>query len=322
VKLPSFSVNGSNAASFSTATFYAAGNYTFQVTIKDTSNLTATSSVSVSVVQTPTSIGLSPANSSVSDGKTLQYAATVKDQFGNALAAQPAYTWSLGAGGMGTISSTGLYTAPSSGSGTVTVQVSGGGLNGSTSVTVGAAPAAPSNLTAVVNSSHNVLLSWTVNSTNQTGFVIQRSTNGGGWVQIATVGANATSYTDRSTQKRKSYTYRIYAYNSFGNSPFSNVTASVTPNVVTVKVQTGGRSAGLIVSALRSATGAQNASSRTTVAEFLTSAGFLRVEGNAGGSAAAVSMTRAQAFGNTAADALWQLLGSNPVEELFGSRLR
>jgi subtilase family serine protease len=322
VKLPTFSVNGTNAASFSTATFYAAGNYTFQVTIKDTSNLTATSSVSVSVMQTPTSISVSPANSSVSDGKTLQYSATATDQFGNALAAQPGFTWSLGAGGMGSISSTGLYTAPTTGSGTVTIQASGGGLSGSAAVNVGAAPAAPSNLTAVVNSSHYVVLSWTDNSSNQSGFVIQRSTNGGAWVQIATVGASATSYTDKSVNKRRSYTYRIYAYNSFGNSPYSNVTKAVTPSVVTAKARTGGSvAAGLIVSALKSI----GSSDKTPVVVEVTATGLTIGSLRTGGGVVAGSMATSPtgtAMSAAAADALWELLGSDPVEELFGSRLR
>jgi hypothetical protein len=326
VKLPTFSVNGTNAASSDMATFYAAGNYTFQVTIKDTSGLTATSDVSVSVLQTPTSIAVSPANASLADGKTLQYTASAKDQFGNALATQPGFTWSLGAGGIGTISSTGLYTAPASGSGSVTIQASGAGLTGSTTLTVqtGAAPAAPSNLTAVVNSSHRVVLSWTVNSTNQTGFVIQRSTNGGAWVQIATVGANATSFTDTAVSRRRTYTYRIYAYNSFGNSAYSNVTKAVTPNVVTVKATTGSQSGGLIVSALRSVAGGDKGWSRV-VLEFAangSTAGAMRSVGSAGTSASTTRPGAGFAAVASATDALWELLGSNPVEELLGSRLR
>ena len=49
--MPAFSVNGVNAAQNTTATFSKAGNYTFQVTITDSLNLTTTSSVSVTVSQ-------------------------------------------------------------------------------------------------------------------------------------------------------------------------------------------------------------------------------------------------------------------------------
>ena len=49
-----------HAAQDSTVTFSEAGNYTFQVTITDPSNRTATSSVNVSVNQTLTAIAISP----------------------------------------------------------------------------------------------------------------------------------------------------------------------------------------------------------------------------------------------------------------------
>src|SRR5262249_31496432 len=47
----SFSVNGSNAASNTVATFSRVGLYTFQVTITDANGLSATSSVQVTVAQ-------------------------------------------------------------------------------------------------------------------------------------------------------------------------------------------------------------------------------------------------------------------------------
>ena len=59
---PTFSVNGSNAAQNTTATFSAAGSYTFQVTIADPGGLTATSSVNVTVNQTLTTIAVSPSS--------------------------------------------------------------------------------------------------------------------------------------------------------------------------------------------------------------------------------------------------------------------
>ncbi|MGO9109330.1 MAG: LamG-like jellyroll fold domain-containing protein, partial [Thermoguttaceae bacterium] len=76
-----FSPNGANAASNTTATFTQAGSYNFLVTITNVAGLTATSSVSVTVNQTLTSIstiGLPPA-------------VTALDQFGNPLANPPAF---------------------------------------------------------------------------------------------------------------------------------------------------------------------------------------------------------------------------------------
>ncbi len=134
---PTFSSNGSTAAHNTTATFYLAGIYTFQATISDPSGLTAVSSVTVTVVQTPTSLSVTPANVTLVHGATQQFMATAYDQFGQALAAQPTFTWEVSTGG-GTISSTGRYTAPKKGTGTFQVTVSADGLTAQANVTVAA----------------------------------------------------------------------------------------------------------------------------------------------------------------------------------------
>jgi len=130
---PTFSANGTNTAQNTTATFHAAGSYTFLVTIKDSGGLTATSNVTVTVSQTLTSLGLAPASITLAGGKTKQFVATADDQFGNPLSPQPVITW--GMTGVGTLSSSGLYTAPAS-AGTATVQASTGSLSATASVTV------------------------------------------------------------------------------------------------------------------------------------------------------------------------------------------
>ena len=61
----SFSANGTNAAKNTTATFTAAGTYSFQVVIRDAGNLTVTSPVTITVSQTLTSIVVTPASASV-----------------------------------------------------------------------------------------------------------------------------------------------------------------------------------------------------------------------------------------------------------------
>ena len=127
-----FSANGTNAAKNTTATFTKAGTYTFQVTLTDLGGLTATSSVSVTVNQTLTSLTVSPNSITVADGATQQFTASGKDQFGNAMSVTP--TWSVS--GLGTISSSGLYTAPSTGSGSATVTATSGSLSASAGVTV------------------------------------------------------------------------------------------------------------------------------------------------------------------------------------------
>jgi subtilase family serine protease len=233
---PTFSVNGTNAAQNTTATFFAAGAYTFQVTLRDPSGLTTTSSVSVTVNQTLTSIAVSPGTASVADGTAQQFAAVAEDQFGANMTTQPTFTWTVvGSGSISSSASNGTYTAPSTGTGSATIQASAGSVTGAATLTYGQVPAAPTNLTARAISKNQINLTWTESSTNQTGFVIQRAPSGSNkWTTIATVGATVTAYSDTSVSRNKSYTYRVYAYNSYGNSAYSNTASATTPSVGTV----------------------------------------------------------------------------------------
>ncbi|MGC8643931.1 MAG: fibronectin type III domain-containing protein, partial [Isosphaeraceae bacterium] len=44
-----------------------------------------------------------------------------------------------------------------------------------------------------------------------------------------TVGATVTSYTDKSVKRNTAYEYRVAAYNSAGDSAWSNVATATTP---------------------------------------------------------------------------------------------
>jgi len=87
-------------------------------------------------------------------------------------------------------------------------------------------PAAPANLTATVQAGPQVLLNWTDNSNNETGFVIQRAVGGGAMANLVTVGANVTTYTDVTVLAGNNYAYQVAAANAAGLSGWSN-TASV-----------------------------------------------------------------------------------------------
>jgi hypothetical protein len=92
-----------------------------------------------------------------------------------------------------------------------------------------AAPAAPSGLSATAASSSQIDLSWTDNSSNETGFKIERKTGSGGtYAQIATVSADVTSYSSTGLTASTTYYYRIRAYNSNGNSSYSNEASATT----------------------------------------------------------------------------------------------
>lgn len=107
---------------------------------------------------------------------------------------------------------------------TVTAGVEG--PNGSAAQPQPAAPAAPSNLVAQAVTGTQIILTWADNSTNESGFKIERY-YGGVWTQIATVSANVKTYTNSGLQRGRTYSYRTRAYNTTGNSAYSN-TASAT----------------------------------------------------------------------------------------------
>lgn len=94
-------------------------------------------------------------------------------------------------------------------------------------------PAAPSGLGASAISFGEISLWWTDNSNNEYGFRIERSLDGvGNWSEIATVGPNVDTYTDRTALPSTTYYYRVRAYNAAG-SAVSN-TASDTTDAGTV----------------------------------------------------------------------------------------
>lgn len=83
-------------------------------------------------------------------------------------------------------------------------------------------PFTPSNLYSHYISTSALSISWQDNSTNESGFVIERRTDGTNWSQIVTVQPNSTYYVDMNLLIQTKYYYRIYAFNSYGNSSYSN----------------------------------------------------------------------------------------------------
>jgi hypothetical protein len=70
-------------------------------------------------------------------------------------------------------------------------------------------PPAPSRLTATAVSPTQINLSWTDNATGESGFLVQRSTDGVNFQQIAGTAAGVTTYQDTSALSGVSYVYRV-----------------------------------------------------------------------------------------------------------------
>lgn len=93
----------------------------------------------------------------------------------------------------------------------------------------------PANLTATTFSLNKVLLTWTDNSPDELGFIVERKTGGSDFQILDTAAANATLYIDSSLiLETNNYTYRIKSYKSNTFSPYSNE-ATVLATSVTVE---------------------------------------------------------------------------------------
>ena len=103
----------------------------------------------------------------------------------------------------------------------------------------------PSNLAGIVISSTQINLTWKDNSTNEVGFKIERKTGSDIYVLVGNVGTNIMAFSDVNLTPNTNYTYRIYSYNSSGNSPtYSNEISLKTSSTIvlpsiTTKAVTG-----------------------------------------------------------------------------------
>jgi len=102
-----------------------------------------------------------------------------------------------------------------------------------------AVPVSPSNLTGTVASNTQINLSWTDNSTNETGFKIERKTGTGTFAPVGTTTTNVTTFNDTGLSSFTTYTYRVYSYNSTGISPtYSNeITLTTTSDTQLMDVE-------------------------------------------------------------------------------------
>lgn len=97
--------------------------------------------------------------------------------------------------------------SPASNTGTVLVPV--------------AVPLAPTAFVGSAVSRSQINLSWRDNSTNETGFRIECSTNGSTWTQIGTVSSNVQTYSATGLRTATTYYFRVQAFNNAGASAYT-----------------------------------------------------------------------------------------------------
>jgi hypothetical protein len=97
---------------------------------------------------------------------------------------------------------------------------------------VASPPAAPGALTGTTLGSNSVRLNWS-DTADESGFEVWRSPSGveGTFVLAASLGSNATSWTDNTLQPLTPYWWRVRAFNAAGSSAFSNTASATTADL-------------------------------------------------------------------------------------------
>jgi hypothetical protein len=99
-----------------------------------------------------------------------------------------------------------------------------GGLSDTDTITIAitnlSPPVAPSKLSASVQRA-TVALNWRDNSSNETGFQVERAPKGGAWTLVKTVGEGVRTTTD--SPGTGNWQYRVRSYNAAGSSAASNI---------------------------------------------------------------------------------------------------
>ncbi|MDP3156265.1 MAG: choice-of-anchor V domain-containing protein [Archangium sp.] len=235
-----FSVNGTNEAKRTVATFAAAGSFTFTVVIRDLANLTATSSVPVVITAQLQAVVVSPATAVVPPGGTRQLSARVEDQFGNPLSPAPTVAWAV-ASAAGTISTSGLFRAAATPGGPYTVTATAGGQAGNAvlSVNTGGAPQvsmAPSASPSTVLGKSTALRVLGSDEGGEAGLVYTWVALGPSTVNFSENGSNAAKNTTAHFTRAGSYTLTVTLTDPSGMATDAVVDVTVAQTLMTITV--------------------------------------------------------------------------------------
>ncbi|MDD5680361.1 MAG: FG-GAP-like repeat-containing protein, partial [Candidatus Omnitrophica bacterium] len=92
----------------------------------------------------------------------------------------------------------------------------------------------PVNLTGNIVYPYKIALTWQDNCQGEDGFIIERGEESGGpFTQVGTSSYNNPRYIDTGVIEGRTYYYRVCAYNSAGNSGYSNI-AMITPGMILI----------------------------------------------------------------------------------------
>ena len=110
------------------------------------------------------------------------------------------------------------------------------GSSGSESFQLASPPPPPTHLTATALSSSRIDLAWQDNSSNETGFRVQRRVDGSdNWIEIGTTAANINTFSDEGLEPLTLYHFRVLAFSANAASEFSNEATTMTlqlpPNI-------------------------------------------------------------------------------------------
>jgi hypothetical protein len=95
-------------------------------------------------------------------------------------------------------------------------------------------PQAPSEVNATPSSSTSASVGWTDNSSNEVGFRVERSQDGGGtWTPAGSASANYPAFFEGELPSEEQLCYRVTAFNGTGDSPPSSSDCTYLPKAPT-----------------------------------------------------------------------------------------
>jgi hypothetical protein len=166
-------------------------------------------------------IDVAPPRTSVLVGESQQFQATARNAAGRVLSGVT-FTWSSSNASVATVNSSGLATGVGGGTATITALAQGRSGSGSLEVMAPAIPGPPSNVKAEAVSTTAMRVTWSDNSSNESGFKIFRAevtpsgspAGGSGaadFVEVGSVGANVTEFIDTGLTPGSTYLYQVAA---------------------------------------------------------------------------------------------------------------